>query len=273
MIGLLRRTPSVAAPARARRNLAGSPLVPLRRSGGLPPLFYVTAGFGDILALAHLSKLLDPERPCYALQPTLDADGSGPSNDRAVGDPNEPSLDAMVGCYLRHVRTVCPEGPYLLAGNSSGGLVAFELAQRLHAEGRRVAFLGILDSPIAITPFVFALHQTVQFLAGRLLRGAWLTKDLHRSLRSLFADDGLDLQVRALRRYRPTVFPGTVTLFTAQRSHLGRNYAAPQAWRRVAGGGLVEVTLPGNHVSFLREPLVGVLAARLNELLEAACAT
>jgi len=40
-----------------------------------------------------------------------------------------------------------PEGPYYLGGASFGGLVAFEMAQQLHAMGHQVGLLALLDTP------------------------------------------------------------------------------------------------------------------------------
>jgi thioesterase domain-containing protein len=46
------------------------------------------------------------------------------------------------------MQTVQPAGPYLLGGWSMGGVVAFEMAQQLHAQGLRVALLALLDGRI-----------------------------------------------------------------------------------------------------------------------------
>src|SRR5258708_14783093 len=54
----------------------------------------------------------------------------------------------MAEWYLLAVRRVQPKGPYLLGGWSFGGLVAFEMAQRLDALGETVALLALLDSGV-----------------------------------------------------------------------------------------------------------------------------
>src|SRR5205823_2243155 len=48
--------------------------------------------------------------------------------------------------YVAALQAVQPVGPYLLGGWSFGGVVAFEMAQQLHAQGQTVALLALLDS-------------------------------------------------------------------------------------------------------------------------------
>jgi thioesterase domain-containing protein len=52
----------------------------------------------------------------------------------------------MAASYLALIRTVQPQGPYLLGGWSPGGVVAFEMAQQLQRQGDEVGVLAILDS-------------------------------------------------------------------------------------------------------------------------------
>jgi thioesterase domain-containing protein len=49
--------------------------------------------------------------------------------------------------YLSELRMVQPHGPYFLAGYCFGGIVAFDMAQRLLAEGEDVATLVMFNSP------------------------------------------------------------------------------------------------------------------------------
>ena len=44
--------------------------------------------------------------------------------------------------------TFQPEGPYQLGGWSMGGVVAFEMAQQLHAQGQQIGLLALLDARI-----------------------------------------------------------------------------------------------------------------------------
>jgi amino acid adenylation domain-containing protein len=111
------------------------PLVPLKASGDLPPFFCVTAGDGNAVGFAALARRLSERQPFYALQvPGLDGRCRIPA-----------TVEAMAERYLREVRRVAPDGPFLLGGRCLGTKVALEMAQRLVAAGERVPLLAILD--------------------------------------------------------------------------------------------------------------------------------
>ncbi|HLM54983.1 MAG TPA: amino acid adenylation domain-containing protein, partial [Pyrinomonadaceae bacterium] len=95
------------------------------------PLFLVHPVGGYAHAYGELAVALDYEGPVFGLQ----VDGDAPE-----------SVEAMAGRYLEAVGMVQPGGPYLLGGWSMGGVVAFEMARRLKAEGEDVGLLLMLDS-------------------------------------------------------------------------------------------------------------------------------
>jgi hypothetical protein len=53
---------------------------------------------------------------------------------------------ARAARYADLIRHVCPAGPYRLGGWSFGGVLAFEVARQLVAEGSAVEFVGMLDA-------------------------------------------------------------------------------------------------------------------------------
>src|SRR5215467_16292057 len=52
----------------------------------------------------------------------------------------------MAAKYVKAIRSIQPEGPYLLGGWSFGGHVAFEMAQQLRAQGQPVGLLVVIDT-------------------------------------------------------------------------------------------------------------------------------
>src|SRR5690606_38688682 len=56
--------------------------------------------------------------------------------------------EEMAADYLSEVRQVQPNGPYLLGGFSGGGIVAYEMAKQLLAQGEEVSLLVMLDTPL-----------------------------------------------------------------------------------------------------------------------------
>ena len=58
------------------------------------------------------------------------------------------TVEEMAERYVASIRRSYPHGPYSLGGWSVGGVLAYEMAQRLHAEGQEVRTLAIMDSGV-----------------------------------------------------------------------------------------------------------------------------
>jgi thioesterase domain-containing protein/acyl carrier protein len=107
-------------------------LVPIQLSGAKTPLFLI---HGDTINL-FLPLYLGEDRPMFALE-HQSQDGT-----RA----RYTQVETLAAHYLEEIRTVQPKGPYLLAGYSFGGVIAFEIAQSLLSEKQEVALLTLLDT-------------------------------------------------------------------------------------------------------------------------------
>ena len=213
-------------------------------------------------------------------------------------------IEEMASDYLTALRAVQPEGPYLLGGWSLGGIVAFEMAQQLEAQGQKVALLALLDawalapeesSAAAIEGTVLlALAQDLgfgvddaTFLSDHLSRLApneQLTYILERVRAAHLAPPDVGLaqlrrhlhvlqtNLRARQSYRPQEYPGLITLLRASE----RSGVVPQdptlGWGTLATSGVEVHLVPGNHYTMLREPHVQVLAEQLRAVLREALA-
>ncbi|MDB4991424.1 MAG: putative non-ribosomal peptide synthetase, partial [Myxococcaceae bacterium] len=138
-LGVLLEAPTIEQLASLlRREHAGgvrSPLVPIQRLGEAPPLFLIHPVGGNVLCYVPLAHSID-NRPVYALQsPGLDGERA----------PHA-TIESMATDYLRAIREVQGSGPYLLGGWSLGGVVAYEMARQLRAEGERTALVVMFDS-------------------------------------------------------------------------------------------------------------------------------
>ena len=108
----------------------------LRKDGRDMPLFLIHGGDGGVMFYqALVEKLVGLDAPVYAIE--------SPSLNRR--DLSVPDLNTLVTNYLDMIRAKQPEGPYRIGGYSFGGIVAFEIASRLQAQGLTVK-LVIFDS-------------------------------------------------------------------------------------------------------------------------------
>jgi amino acid adenylation domain-containing protein/FkbM family methyltransferase len=120
---------------REASSMSWSCLVELQGSGSQPPLFFVHPAGGTVICYLELARCLGPDRPFYGLQ-TPGFYGE---------QPLYTSVEELAAHYIEALKTVQPEGPYLLGGWSLGGIIAYEMAQRLVAQGQRVSQLFLLD--------------------------------------------------------------------------------------------------------------------------------
>ena len=56
------------------------------------------------------------------------------------------NLEETARDYIAEIRQFQPEGPYYLGGTSFGGMIAFEMAQQLVAQGQTVGVLALFDT-------------------------------------------------------------------------------------------------------------------------------
>jgi thioesterase domain-containing protein len=257
-----------------------SSLVAIQPGGSKPPLFCVHAHEGNVLFYRALALHLGPEQPFYALQ----AQGLN-----AHQSPHT-RIEDMAAHYVKEIRTIQPEGPYLLGGYCFGGMVAFEMAQQLEALGQTVSLVALFDSyapghyrsfPNA-TPLNHKLSRLLEkirrhidtlvslgpkeklsYIETRLKRGIFkfnMATGLPstRSRREFF-----DAMREARLNYDPHVYQGRVTLFRAIRQPTGYACDLHMGWGTLAAGGLEIREIPGYYGSIVFEPNVRVLAEEL----------
>ena len=127
---------SANGPKRQTRIRRLSSLVPIQPNGDKLPLFFVHGGFGNVMIFSVLSDYLGLDQPFFGLQ-AQGVDGKSKPLTR---------IEDMAALYVREIREVRPHGPYLVAGFSMGGEVAYEMAQQLTAAGEEVRLLLLMDT-------------------------------------------------------------------------------------------------------------------------------
>lgn len=113
-----------------------SSIVPIQPNGTRPPFFCVHAAGGNVLFYRDLANRLGQNQPFYGIQA------------RRIGGAQvaHSNVEEMAAYYIKEMRTVQPKGPYYLGGASFGGLVAFEIAHQIEAQGEEVAFAAFFDT-------------------------------------------------------------------------------------------------------------------------------
>ena len=115
-----------------------SHLVLIRDGARRQPLFFIQPIFGDVWGYRDLADVLESEQAIYGVQMR-----------RLGGElPPHQTIEECAADYLSLIQSVQPHGPYVLAGYSAGGLIAYEMACQLVSLGEEVDFLGLIDTAI-----------------------------------------------------------------------------------------------------------------------------
>jgi hypothetical protein len=103
--------------------------------GSRRPFFFLHGDwYGGGFYSMQLSQGLGQEQPFYVLE-----------SYRFDGLKVVPSFEAIAADYVKSIRAIQPEGPYLLGGFCNGALMTYEMARQLHAAGQKVDLLVMLD--------------------------------------------------------------------------------------------------------------------------------
>jgi acyl-coenzyme A synthetase/AMP-(fatty) acid ligase/thioesterase domain-containing protein/acyl carrier protein len=263
-----------------RRPRASSTVVLLRPGSRGTPLFVVAGGGSPATSLRALAHALPSGRPVFGIQ----ARGL---EERALPDR---SVEASARRYLTDLRAVQPSGPYLLAGHSFGGLVAFEMACRLERAGETVALLVVIDTTAPGTSTATSGEDTLATrwqevraepsVTHRMSRVARAVSGRARARHELLAAGLLVrrlrqyrvftlLAVRMAQRYRPrSTFCGSFVLARASLDP-GADGLRPRfaAWDDHVDGPHTDIEIADTHTGIMRRPRVVHLADALAPLL------
>lgn len=265
-------------------------LVPIQTTGDRPPLYCVHHADGVVVCYRDLARYLGGDQPVWGIQ-AQGLDGT---------QPPDTKVEEIAARYVRDVLTTNPDGPYLLCGLSFGGIVAFEMARQIRASGRKVDFIGLIDT---YAPSYFRsedlqekqlplyLRVMDQIAAIRRLapknRLAFIENKLRSGMSRMQNANGKTVIAEDVREYLPAVlksikraseqatvdyFPkpydGEVVLFRA----LERLWSYKD--RYMGWGGLAETItvreVVGNHYTVIQEPCVQELAKALRRALDEA---
>jgi len=269
-------------------------LIPLQPEGSKLPFFWINGG----LTNAFLPAYLGADQPLYGIEHQR-LDGR-----RALYT----QVDTIARHYLSEIRTILPDGPYLLGGYCFGAVVAFEMAQQLKGEGEEVALLFMLD------PSGYPLEPLGKIKETRLLPLLW--SKVQRHLRKLAllgfrkkldyllprVKDQIDMRIlhkikkltrtaflaagitlpqslriayifdvygKALRGYMLRPYSGRVTLVKAGEV----SYHQRWDWIKAIVGDLEVHEVRAGHLDLQKEPYVRLWAERLKESLDQAHAS
>ena len=242
---------------------------------GLPRVFLLPCIFGDEPPFANFRAAL-ADRVAFEL---IDY----PDIDRPSSEIRD--FDGILSGTLERIRAQQPSGAVHIAGYSFGGLVGFEAACKLQAEGRRVGLLAVLDSPALglkvpssgrvsrnqdAAPGAWGAGADI---ASRLLIAAGLSEAVRAAirpagrifgqrsangLRRLFLQNlrGRSLGGRTLGR-----FDGPLLVFRAEEQPFP-DLPADLGWSAHCDG-VRSVTLAGDHNSLFRADHLAVNAERI----------
>jgi amino acid adenylation domain-containing protein len=271
-------------------ELGGGTLVPLNENGSQAPLFLIAGAGGHVFTFHKFARLLGPDFPAYGMK-AIGVDGSEPPLDR---------VEPIAARYLDEILKARPNGPYVLAGYSVGGLMAFELALQMQSRGLDVAKVIAFDTlaPGYPRPLPWPIRMGIHFVnllsAPGERKWAYLGerfRNLRHKILTLFRLNHLDLEhqpavgglsepilkkvwaalERAWHRYRPTQrFDGQLVLV---RSEQREHWAATRlddplkGWARWTTQPVQVIGVPVGHMEIFSEENLDLLVRQIREVI------
>jgi thioesterase domain-containing protein len=245
-VSMLLRESTIRRFARRLRSqtFVSSSFVALSNSGHKSPLFVV----GNNYRIRELADALGPDQPLYQI------DAYALQEERIIsGEPLVSTIQDFAIHFVSQIVAVQNSGPYFLAGQCEGAIIAIEIANELKRLGHKVATLMLFDTPV--TGFLRnpAWHRRFLIALERGDLPRRLVSSLERRIRAFWAprrplltEDQIWVAIwAAVRAYGTNhVFDGAIVLFRA--TEMPTITADPAVgWERV--GTLKVIDIPGDH--------------------------
>jgi len=267
-----------------RPTSTSSSLVAIQPNGTKPPLFVISGLGGNVIKFHGLAYYLGEDQPVYGLLPR-GLDGKEPFSTR---------VEDMAAYYVSAIRAMQTEGPYRIVGYSFGGIVAFEVAQQIAAQGDRVSLLGFFDTiewhymekvnrslnpaqrlKIYRTRLGDALssEERIANLRG-LIKGklghtrSQLLRAIGRRAAPAVGATLEEVNTAAAANYNPKVYPGSLTIFRSTTRRVEEGNDEFLGWGSLAKGGVEIHHIASSHFNILQEPSVRILSEKLKSCLD-----
>jgi amino acid adenylation domain-containing protein len=135
-----------------------SPIIVVQHGGTRRPFFFLHGDYkGGAFYCFPLAHELGADQPFYAVEPYKFHDVTA-----------LPTLETIAATHIEKLRSIQPEGPYMLGGFCNGGLFTYEMARQLQAQGQAVDLLVLMEpTPVAENKL---LRRTVNFIGNLLHR-------------------------------------------------------------------------------------------------------
>ncbi|HVM59916.1 MAG TPA: condensation domain-containing protein [Verrucomicrobiae bacterium] len=274
---------------------SNSCLVAVQPKGTQPPLFCVHGHAGEIFYCWNLSRCLGMNQPLYGLR------ARGLS-----GEPAHDTIEEMAAHYLREIRSVQPRGPYYLGGYCFGGMVAYDMARQLNAQGESVAVLALFNTPAPGSLEGWPLRQTYltkkithelkklgklgmrDKLAalgtktmglGRLALGSMKETLWKISSKAPLGGAGKwtrsmlsvpDINIAAAKAYAPGPYAGNAILFLTAEAPSLYTFGPKEGWTPLINGGIEIYDAGGDNISMFDSQYVEGVAEKLKSCLDRA---
>ncbi|MDQ7746424.1 non-ribosomal peptide synthetase [Hydrogenophaga pseudoflava] len=236
------------------------PVAVLQPQGRGPGLFLLAGAE----MYRRLAQQLDAEMPVYGVFSQTEIDLLEQPADLP---PPVVTVETLAREYEALIRGIQPHGPYFLGGFSIGGLLAFEVARQLQAEGETIGLIALLDSKLPGQGFRHLMAGVARRL--RLLRRQGLGHLLHiyRVYRHQ-AEHRHEPGSRRIHTYAQAIraheaVPCDLPAVFLQAGD-DPSTAPAYGWRALVPGLAVE-RVPGKHMDILEPPHVDVLASVMRQ--------
>jgi len=289
-LSVLLRNPTIEGIAQAIGGEAGEPADAVLLAGlpGAANLFFVPGASGNVFSYMDLARQLADRVAFYGLPAPEFSGQSGVYSD----------IESLASHHCKAIRTVQPDGPYLLSGHSFGAAVAYEIARQLATEGEEVPLLAILDLPNPETiPNIPADRSDAEWMADIAdAASRFMNRPIRipeEGLASMSAEDQrrwfLDALIEAgiappdarpeivatavevyrtstdsLARYKPKPYSGSIDVFKVETEE---PLPTDLGWERVGPTRLSIHSVPGDHITMIAKPNVSELARSIGEVI------
>jgi thioesterase domain-containing protein len=255
-------------------------ILPLNEGGAGTPIYCVHSVTGVATDLRFLAEMLGPKQRFYGIQmPSKNRNGEFV---RSIESISRYYVDALVRFQ--------PDGTIMLGGNSTGAIIALEMAQQLRLMNREVSLLVVFDGELFNTGAEFPRWNPVYWLKLIFNLNRWfndimlapsfwpmirnrasatrkaITEKIsgapqtgHRLERFInLTDVSPDHRAfmislfEAQFAYLPKIYLGRVLVFSATTQGLLHLRQVKEAWRAIAPFSEI-VKIKGTHTSILRE--------------------